>query len=161
MTRIIAVAVPKGGVGKTTTTLNLGAALAEHGQRVLLIDCDPQGNLSQALDADTTGPTLYSEMHAFLETYTPSLERAIRPTRAGVDIVPTDVRLNLFSRQTRQGQEQTVFLDWSQVGLGTYGEDIANLVLDSVWMLKIDYPMLVEFERLVWDGYLVGLRMSG
>lgn len=95
MTRIIAVAVPKGGVGKTTTTLNLGAALAEHGQRVLLIDCDPQGNLSQALDADTTGPTLYSEMHAFLETYTPSLERAIRPTHAGVDIVPTDVRLNL------------------------------------------------------------------
>ena len=95
MTRIIAVAVPKGGVGKTTTTLNLGAALAEHGQRVLLIDCDPQGNLSQALDADTTGPTLYSEMHAFLETYTQSLERAIRPTRAGVDIVPTDVRLNL------------------------------------------------------------------
>jgi chromosome partitioning protein len=95
MTRIIAVAVPKGGVGKTTTTLNLGAALAEQGQRVLLIDCDPQGNLSQALDADTTGPTLYSEMHAFLETYTPSLERAIRPTHAGVDIVPTDVRLNL------------------------------------------------------------------
>ncbi|MDQ3024613.1 MAG: ParA family protein [bacterium] len=95
MTRIIAVAVPKGGVGKTTTTLNLGAALAEQGQRVLLIDCDPQGNLSQALDADTTGSTLYSEMHAFLETYTPSLERAIRPTRAGVDIVPTDVRLNL------------------------------------------------------------------
>ena len=61
MTRIIAVAVPKGGVGQTTTTLNLGAALAEHGQRVLLIDCDPQGNLSQALDADTTGPTLYIE----------------------------------------------------------------------------------------------------
>ena len=58
MTRIIAVAVPKGGVGKTTTTLNLGAALAEHGQRVLLIDCDPQGNLSQALECG------YDRFHA-------------------------------------------------------------------------------------------------
>ena len=95
MTRIIAIAVPKGGVGKTTTTLNLGAALAEQGKRVLLIDCDPQGNLSQALNADSSGPTLYSEMRAFLDTYTSTIERAIQPTPIGVDLVPTDVRLNL------------------------------------------------------------------
>ncbi|MEP7190106.1 MAG: hypothetical protein ABI901_13015 [Roseiflexaceae bacterium] len=68
---------------------------------------------------------------------------------------------NLFARQTPDGQDQTVFLDWSQIGLGAYGEDIANLVLDSVWMLKIDSAMLTEFERLVWDGYLTGLRLSG
>ena len=68
---------------------------------------------------------------------------------------------NLFSRPTQGGQDQTVFLDWSQVGLGAYGEDIANLVSDSVWMLKIDCSMLVEFERLIWDGYLAGLHLSG
>ncbi len=97
MTRIISVAVPKGGTGKTTTTINLGAALAEQGQRVLLVDFDPQGNLTQALGLRPSDleHTAYSAIKYFLTRYEPQLDLAIRPTAAGVDLVPASARLNL------------------------------------------------------------------
>jgi len=59
---IVTVMNQKGGVGKTTTVANLGHALAQAGQRVLLVDFDPQANLTQGLGLDDDGPTIYEAM---------------------------------------------------------------------------------------------------
>ena len=61
MAKVIAFANQKGGVAKTTTTLNLAAAFAEEGHRVLCIDMDPQGNLtmSQGIDPETLDESMF------------------------------------------------------------------------------------------------------
>lgn len=90
MTRIITVALPKGGTGKTTTTLNLGAALHEQGQRVLLVDIDPTGSLTNALGipAASIEHSTASVILDYLTTFEPNLEPAIRSTDSGMDVVP-------------------------------------------------------------------------
>lgn len=76
--RAIAVANQKGGVGKTTTAINLGAALAVLEHRVLIVDCDPQGNATRGLGLEAGEPDLY----AVLLDHAPAAA-AVRPS--GVD----------------------------------------------------------------------------
>ncbi|MCB1800035.1 MAG: AAA family ATPase, partial [Gammaproteobacteria bacterium] len=96
--RIIAVANQKGGVGKTTTTINLGAALAEAGFRVLIVDLDPQGNASTGLgiEAENREFTTYELLLEEIE-----LGEVIQTTRndklliipATVDLSSADIEL--------------------------------------------------------------------
>ena len=99
--RIIAIAITKGGVGKSTTALNLGAALAERGLRVLLVDCDHQCSLTMTagIRVQDTNASLYTAIMDYLSTFAPKLEAAIVPTTLGFDLVPASVRLTRADRE--------------------------------------------------------------
>ena len=84
--RVVAVVNQKGGVGKTTTAINLGAALGAFEKRVLLVDCDPQGNASRGLAVKATPPLLYEVLRGEA-----TLADCVRPTGfPGLDIVPSN-----------------------------------------------------------------------
>ena len=83
--RILAIANQKGGVGKTTTAINLGAGLGALERRVLLVDCDPQGNATRGLGAKAGDPHLYHALSGDVP-----LRETVRPSGfPNLDLVPT------------------------------------------------------------------------
>ncbi len=107
--RIIALANQKGGVGKTTTTLNLGTGLAERGQRVLLVDFDPQGGCALGLGIEPGDLDI--------SVYDALLDRNVRPENAVVatkvenmDLMPSNIDLSAAEIQlvTEVAREQAL-----------------------------------------------------
>ena len=126
MGKIIAVANQKGGVGKTTTSVNLSAAFAEMGKKVLLIDCDPQGNATSGLGIEKDGLEL--SIYDALINDTP-MEEIILQTQFGLDMVPSVMDL-------AGAEVELVNLDDKQYRL----KKAVELIKDKYDYILIDCP---------------------
>ena len=114
MTRIVAIINQKGGVGKSTTAVNLGASLALLGRRVLIVDADPQGNSTSGLGIDKR--ELEDDVYAVLLADLPARD-AIRATEIdGLDLIPATINLagaeiELVSTLSRETRLRTALAD--------------------------------------------------
>jgi chromosome partitioning protein len=180
MGRIIAVASQKGGVGKTTTAVNLSACLAQESRHVLVVDADPQANATSGLGVNGNNQrlTLYEAIIGHAE-----LAECVMPTAlATLDLVPSSQRLSgaeveLVGMMAREKRLKTclesvrnnydyVFLDCPpSLGLLTVN---ALTAADSVLIpLQCEYlaleglTSLLSAVRLVQDHLNPGLRIEG
>ena len=153
---IISMCNQKGGVGKTTSTINMGACLAEYGRKVLLVDLDPQGALSAGLGLthDDIEDTIYDVM---LDSHT-SIHSAIQHTGvSGLDLVPANIDLSAAEIQmvNEVGREHTLAR-----ALRPVGRDYDFIIIDcqpSLGLLTVNalacsqgviIPMECEFFSL-------------
>jgi chromosome partitioning protein len=180
MGRVIAIASQKGGVGKTTTAINLGACLAQEGRRSLLIDVDPQGNATSGLgvNGNDSRLTIYEALLGQSD-----LRESVVPTAlANMDLIPAGQRLSgaevelvgLMARETRlknsiaplRDEYDYILVDGPpSLGLLTVN---ALTAADSVLIpLQCEYlaleglTQLIGAIRLVQDHLNPSLRIEG
>jgi chromosome partitioning protein len=178
--RIIALCNQKGGVGKTTTSINLGATLAEYGRRVLAVDFDPQGALSAGLGVPTHDvPTVYELL---LGANTAAADVIVPTATPGLDVIPANIDLSaaevhlvnevareqILARMLRQVSDKyDVILIDCQPSLGLLTINALTAAHGVIIPLECEYfalrgvALLVETIEKVRDRLNPAIRLDG
>lgn len=178
--RIIALCNQKGGVGKTTTSINLGATLAEYGRRVLAVDFDPQGALSAGLGVPTHDvPTIYDLLlggsTAVVDTIVPTATPGLDVIPANIDLSAAEVHLvnevareQILARVLRQVSDKyDVILIDCQPSLGLLTINALTAAHGVLIPLECEYfalrgvALLVETVEKVRDRLNPAIRLDG
>lgn len=122
MTNIIAIANHKGGVGKTTSTQNIGVALSKKGKKVLLVDLDPQGNLSDAFGHDEVETSIYDALTDKASLPVLTLNKNLSLVPSSLDLSVAEIELS-----SKTGREYIL-------------KDLLDEVADSYDYILIDCP---------------------
>ncbi len=173
MSRVFAIANQKGGVGKTTTTVNLGAALAELSYRVLVIDLDPQGNATTGLGIDARN--FESSMYDVIMRDTP-LEDCVEPTSvknlfvapATIDLAGVEIELvPAFSRELKLRRAiETVIDDFDFVlidcppSLGLITVNGLAAASEVLVPIQCEYYALEGLSQLLRNVHLVAANLN-
>jgi chromosome partitioning protein len=180
MGRIISIASQKGGVGKTTTAINLGACLAQESRRVLLADIDPQGNASSGLGIN--GNDQRSSIYEVLIGQSEMLDSIVPTALANLDVLPAGQRLSgaevelvgMMARETRlknslalirENYDYILVDSPPSLGLLTINaltaSDSVLIPLQCEYLALEGLTQLIGAIRLVQDHLNPSLRIEG
>ena len=155
MSRIIAIANQKGGVGKTTTSINLGVGLSRAGKKVCLVDLDPQGNATQGLgyNPDEQDITIATIMEKIIsKDFNITQEFGVLHHEEGIDLIPSSIDLSLMEMKLL-----SVYIGREKI-LNTYLEMIYHLYDYIIIDCKPSLDIITLNALTAADGVLIPVQ---